>query len=279
MPVPPLSEQRRIAEILDCADALRRKRCEADAKAARILPALFCKIFGDPAGNPKGLLSERLNEVTSVIHRYPTFYGAEYVSDGVAVVRISDIREDHILNKDIKAYVKVPNELSERFPRTLLEPFDIVMAVRGDTTGKIGLVPQELAGANISPNLIRISANKDRVRPLYLFCYLLIARTALGHFITNTAKKSITAKNLKAIPVLVPSMDEQKQFEKMMNYVLNNGEDRARIQTGIEYLFRLLLHRSFTGDLTAQWRQARMEELLAEMKEQAKAPNIDFNIH
>lgn len=49
VPVPPLSEQRRIVEILDQADALRRKRAEADAKAARILPALFYEMFGDPA--------------------------------------------------------------------------------------------------------------------------------------------------------------------------------------------------------------------------------------
>lgn len=47
--LPPLSEQRRIVEVLDQADALRKKRAEADTKAARILPALFYKMFGDPA--------------------------------------------------------------------------------------------------------------------------------------------------------------------------------------------------------------------------------------
>jgi type I restriction enzyme S subunit len=48
VPLPPLSEQRRIVELLDQADALRKKRAEADAKAERILPALFIKMFGDP---------------------------------------------------------------------------------------------------------------------------------------------------------------------------------------------------------------------------------------
>ncbi|MCI0563691.1 MAG: restriction endonuclease subunit S, partial [Nitrososphaera sp.] len=50
--LPPLSEQRRIVEILDQADALRKKRAEADVKAERILPALFYKMFGDPVTNP-----------------------------------------------------------------------------------------------------------------------------------------------------------------------------------------------------------------------------------
>jgi len=52
--LPPLPEQRCIVEILDQADALRKKRAEADAKAACILPALFYKMFGDPQRNPKG---------------------------------------------------------------------------------------------------------------------------------------------------------------------------------------------------------------------------------
>ena len=52
IPLPPLSEQRRIVELLDQADALRKQRAEADKKAARILPALFYQMFGDPATNP-----------------------------------------------------------------------------------------------------------------------------------------------------------------------------------------------------------------------------------
>jgi len=41
-------------EILDQADRLRKLRAEADKKAERILPALFIKMFGDPATNPMG---------------------------------------------------------------------------------------------------------------------------------------------------------------------------------------------------------------------------------
>ena len=54
IPFPSLSEQRRIVKVLDQADRLRRLRVEAGAKANRILPALFIKMFGDPATNPMG---------------------------------------------------------------------------------------------------------------------------------------------------------------------------------------------------------------------------------
>ena len=48
VPYFPHSEQRRIVELLDQADALRKQRAEADQLADRILPALFLKLFGDP---------------------------------------------------------------------------------------------------------------------------------------------------------------------------------------------------------------------------------------
>jgi restriction endonuclease S subunit len=66
IPLPSLTEQRRIVEILEHADELRKERAEADAKAARILPALFYKMFGDPATNPKGLVKKKLGDLIRV---------------------------------------------------------------------------------------------------------------------------------------------------------------------------------------------------------------------
>ncbi len=270
IPLLPPSEQRRIVEILDQADTLRKKRAEAEAKAERILPALFYKMFGDPVTNPKRWAIATLQDVTKIIYRYPTFYGQGYVEFGVPVVRISDILPNHVLIRNVDQYAKVPKEFSDEFPLTLLEPKDIVMAVRGDTTGKIGLVPNELAGANISPNLIRISPDTAKVKPYYLFTYMLLAGHNFSSFITNTAKKSITARNLKSTLVLVPPIGVQECFELGVSNILKIDESRLISSDQIEKLFLTLLYRAFSGNLTAKWREAHMKELLAEMEEQAK---------
>ena len=63
IPLPTLSEQRRIVGILDQAERIRHLRADADAKADRILPALFIKMFGDPRTNPMGWPMKPLGEI------------------------------------------------------------------------------------------------------------------------------------------------------------------------------------------------------------------------
>jgi restriction endonuclease S subunit len=50
----PSPEQKRIAGILDAADALRAKRREALAQLDTLLQSTFLDMFGDPVTNPMG---------------------------------------------------------------------------------------------------------------------------------------------------------------------------------------------------------------------------------
>jgi type I restriction enzyme S subunit len=67
IPLPPLPEQRRIAAILDKADALRAKRREAIAKLDQLLQSVFLEMFGDPVTNPKGWPQVRFSELLESI--------------------------------------------------------------------------------------------------------------------------------------------------------------------------------------------------------------------
>lgn len=61
--VPPLPEQRRVADILDKADAIRRKRKEAIALTEELLRSAFLEMFGDPVTNPKGWKTDALGNL------------------------------------------------------------------------------------------------------------------------------------------------------------------------------------------------------------------------
>jgi type I restriction enzyme S subunit len=61
--VPPLPDQRRIADLLSRAEGIVRLRREAEKKAAELIPALFLDMFGDPATNPKGWATAKFGDV------------------------------------------------------------------------------------------------------------------------------------------------------------------------------------------------------------------------
>ncbi len=83
IPLPPLSEQHRIVEILDQADALRRQRREADELFKRILPALFQEMFGDPNRNdrnwPTDDFEATFEDVSRLGNKIPR---SEYLPEG-----------------------------------------------------------------------------------------------------------------------------------------------------------------------------------------------------
>lgn len=66
VPLPTLDEQRRIAAVLDQADALRTKRRAALAHLDALAQSIFLEMFGDPATNPKGWPTARLGDVVAV---------------------------------------------------------------------------------------------------------------------------------------------------------------------------------------------------------------------
>jgi len=249
VPVPPLAEQERLVKLLDEADELLKLRAQADRRTAALVPALFHEMFGDPRCNTKKWHVEALGETLKVLHRYPTFYGTSYVEDGVPVARIGNILPSNMLDTDLSSYVRVPRDFSAKFPKTVLESGDLVMAVRGDTTGKIAFVPSNLEGANISPNLIRINPDTCKVTCEYLLWLLLLVPTLVTSKVTDTAKKSITAENIGAIKIPVPSLQLQKEFAIRVSEICGLEAEQATSRSLMNALFQSLLYQAFQGDL------------------------------
>jgi type I restriction enzyme S subunit len=54
IPLPPMAEQKRIADILDKADAIRRKRQKVSSSFRGLMESIFDEMFGPPITNPRG---------------------------------------------------------------------------------------------------------------------------------------------------------------------------------------------------------------------------------
>jgi len=268
LPLPPLSEQRRIVQILDQADALRKKRVEADAKAARILSALFYKMFGDPATNPKGWPVKTLGEL---LIRRPQ-YGAnakaiDYQEGMPRYVRITDITDDgRLSNADIRSLDM------ENWDAYRLVEGDLLFARSGATVGKTYLYQPEDGLCAYAGYLIRFQLDRSAIDPWVVFAF-----TQTPHYQSWIASKrraaaqpNINGQEYASLPIPRPDRESQEKFVNAVQDLRRLHMKREQSARQIENLFLVLLHRAFTGDLTAQWRETHMQELLAEMEQQVK---------
>jgi len=271
LPLPPLSEQRRIVEILDQADALRKKRAEADAKAARILPALFYKMFGDPATNPKGWPIVELKKLGT-----PLSGGAFPLTEqGKTKAEVPFIKVSDMNSPGNEVYIRYANNYVSR---DTLERLRVKAAPAGTTvfpkigaavaTNKKRLLVQDTAYDN---NVMGV-VPKDPHHAHYIFAFFLLFD--LRWLTRTTAVPSIKTSELARLPMLKPDDELIAEFDRQFRQLLAIRDDQAKSSKSIDWLFSVLLHLAFAGDLTARWREAHMQELLAEMEQQAKALEV-----
>ena len=269
IPLLPLSEQRQIVEILDQADTLRKKRAEVDAKTARILPALFYKMFGDPLSLMLEKESIPLGQFNLELQN-GFACGQKDVEAGIPHLRMNNIDDAGVLNLNLIR--TVPTEKDKKHYR--LQTGDVLF-MGTNSEDKIGktcvFFPPDDRHHLFSNHLIRIRISDDRINPEYLGTYLHLLWQK--RFFPSIAKRwvnqaAIAQATLAKIRVPVPNKQKISQFKQAFHELLLSRSRCSQSYKSLEDLFATLLHRAFTGDLTAKWREAHMQELLEEMERQ-----------
>lgn len=261
-------EQRLIVEILDQADELRRKRTEADAIAERILPALFMKMFGDPLMNPKVWNTEPLIELAEKFSDGP--FGSNlktehYTKDGIRVIRLQNIGVGKFLNED-KAFISLEHFSTLKKHRCL--PGDVIVGTMGDPNIRACILPDEIPEALNKADCVQIRAKPKKATAEYISWLLNLPSTLrmASNSISGQTRSRISMGRLREIVVPVPPYELQQTFSTLATNaqeVLNNQE---KTYQEVERLFNVLLHRAFSSELTAKWREANMKELLEEIE-------------
>lgn len=271
VPIPPLAEQHRLVEVLDQANTLRRKRAEADAKAARILPALFYKIFGDPATNPRGwemvLLEDVLADTRNGLYKHGDFYGR-----GTQILKMFNIQSGELELSRLDR-VELTGDEAEKYA---LNPGDILInrVNTKELVGKCAVITSNLGPAVFESKNIRARLKPDRATPEFVAHYL---NTTFGHAALCQGVKhaigmaTINNTDLRKMAIPRPPLELQKNWDGLVCQVRESKKSRRKACVQLDQLFDVFLYRAFAGDLTAKWRKVHMKELLEEMETQAKA--------
>lgn len=203
MPVPllPLAEQRRIADILDRADALKRKRQQALQLAADFLGSIFDYHFGSP---------EKCSGYTSlgslIDPDRPLTYGilmpGPDVPDGIPYIRVAEMKDGTVDLSDVK---RTTRKIHLEYKRSILAEGDILISIRGHV-GRVVVIPAELDGANITQDAARIALKDPAYREFVVGALLSTeAQRWMQKRVRGAAVKGLNLGDLRQLPIPIPS--------------------------------------------------------------------------
>jgi type I restriction enzyme S subunit len=266
VPLPPPSEQRRIVDLLDQADAVRRLRTEVDAKADRILPALFLKMFGDPATNPKAWKQRPIGELGNVeTGNTPSRKVPDYYGDNIEWIKSDNINTpSHFLTRAIEGL----SESGRRVGRTTPRGSTLVTCIAGspECIGNAAMAEHEVA-FNQQINAV---APHPGIDPFFLYAQFIVGKRLVQAASTGAMKGMVSKGRFSSILFLDPPPDLQMQFGAQCVMLCERVEAQRRAGAKLESLFATLLRRAFSGALTSSWREAHMKELIQETEQQAR---------
>ena len=241
--LPPLAEQKRIAGILDAADALRAKRREAVAQLDTLIQSTFLDMFGDPVTNPMGWGVRELGEVAG-FHAGSTLpAGEDFVGQdgGFLYLKVGDL--NHILNKE--AVVR-SNIWGKEAKKGITAPKDaVVIPKRG---GAIGTNKKRLLSRKsvLDPNLMAISGSES-LHHVYLHRWF--HTFDLMSITSGSTVPQLNKRDLARLRIPLPPVDLQHHFAAIVQSVERHKTSQRTHLAELDTLFASLQFRAFRGDL------------------------------
>lgn len=264
---PSPSEQRKIVEILDQADRLRKLRAEADKRSERILPALFIKMFGDPATNLMGWSVKAIRSFVEQIKRHDPRNDPESAFAYIDIAGVDGKQGTIVEAKQIKG------EDAPSRARQIVHTNDVIVSTVRPYLRATALVPKELNLQICSTGFCVLRSNNQcGFGFLYALSRMQWFTDQLNALARGASYPAVTDSDILSIKVPMPNNTEIYQsFDNQVINFLQLRVAKDKSANILDMLFSAILHRAFTGDLTASWRQTHMKELLQEMEIQARA--------
>lgn len=246
IPLPPLHEQKRIAAILDAADALRTKRRESLAQLDMFVQALFLDMFGDPVMNPKGWDTGPIERWFDVARGGSPRPISEYITEepnGINWIMIGDADPD---SRYIRSTEKKIRPEGVRKSREVSDG-DFLLT----NSMSFGRPYILRTSGCIHDGWLVLSPKSEAVHSEYFFNILStdalhreFARRASGAVVKN-----LNTALVRSVPIPVPPIGRQREFAELVTAIEGQRKRLTSHLAELDILFASLQSRAFRGEL------------------------------
>jgi type I restriction enzyme S subunit len=255
VPLPPLPEQRRVADILDQANALRAKRREALAQLDILAKSVFIEMFGDPLVNPKhwklgtikdALLNGWLLGLQDGNHGESHPKVSDFSKKGIPFVMANCLVDGEL---DIEKAYKLDESWLRKLRIGFAQPNDLLISHKG-TVGELAIVPENCPNAILSPQTTYYRpSHKLNVRFLMGFFGTQWFQTILEKEAIQSTRAYIGITRQKALPMMFPPLELQNQYAAQIEIISGIRRKHLEAMRVLDSLCASLQHRAFRGEL------------------------------
>ena len=245
IPLPPLAEQKRIAAILDKADAIRRKRQAAIKLADDFLRATFLDMFGDPVTNPKKWEVKPIGEMLTFLTSGSRGWAKYYSNDGALFLRIQNTGKNELILEDV-AFVNPPESAEAR--RTRVMAGDVLLSITADL-GRTAVIPKELPAAHINQHLAILRFKG--VAPLYASAFLASpgGQEQVKKLNREGVKAGLNFDDIRSLKMILPPEFLQRKWRLVYKKKIQQNRLVQNASNWDTKLFNSLTQRAFRGEL------------------------------
>ncbi|TPL75957.1 restriction endonuclease subunit S [Mesorhizobium sp. B2-3-15] len=249
IPLPSLPEQRRIATILDKADALRRKRKRAIELLDSLTQSIFLEMFGDPTANPKGWEKTKLGDLCDVGSSKRVF-ASEFAEEGVPFYRgmeVGKLGAGEIIHPDLHIsqdhYESIIQESGKPEIGDLLLPSICHdgRIWRVNTSDPFYFKDGRVLWIKRRASEINSEYLRNQLKNIFVNKYQSIA--------SGTTFAELKIVNLKNLWILNPPLHLQNEFSARILGVEKQQSESSHSEKAIAILFSSLQSSAFSGQL------------------------------
>jgi type I restriction enzyme S subunit len=224
IPLPPLSEQKRIVETIEKADLLRKKRQEADELSKIVIQSLFIEMFGDLVINKKGWVKKKLSESDIEIidgdrgKNYPK--QQDFLDNGWCLF----LNTKNVTKEGFKldTTMFISREKDQQLRKGKLQRNDMVLTTRG-TVGNVALYDNSIPFDNVRINsgMVILRANLKKFNLVFLVALLnsKYFHKQKDRIVSGCAQPQLPIRHLKDIEIFIPPIDQQQKFADLVQKV------------------------------------------------------------
>jgi type I restriction enzyme, S subunit len=245
VPLPPLTEQKRIASLLARADRLRQLRRTAHDLGDALLQSVFLEVFGKVRGKTKEVLLGEIADIASGVTKGQNYNGRKTVE--VPYLRVANVQDGYLDLSVIKTIQALPSEIEE----LRLKSGDVVMTEGGDfdKLGRGAIWHGEIENCIHQNHIFRVRLDTSKVIPEFFENYLLSPKAKVYFLMASkqtTNLASINMTQLKQLPVPLYPLSMQEEFAGVVRRVEKMRSRQAETERQVEGLFESLLAEAFS---------------------------------